>query len=965
MKNILFKFISLLSIVCILAGAFQTVSAADKSWVEEIDEDIDVAVLNKENSYSEYITRYKENDTSGKEITVDVGSVSKKAEDSDIRLIESFEGKSNVTVWGNSPDWAEWNFSVEEDGLYELIVVYYPLKQSMRSIETAVKIDGEFPFCEAASIALSSAYKSEYPIRQDSKGNDYNSSQIEVARWYDEALRNDAGIQDDPFCFWLDKGEHSLTLFLMQETFALAEIRFKPVLSEISYSEYVKNHSETSDAKNFSKMLQAEEYNEKSHSSIMPKNDQSSTKNKPFSYYNIKLNIISGENWLSAGQWLEWSIDIPESGWYELDFRYSQSYNKNIPAHRRLYIDGKVPFAEADCFELQYEEKWKLASLCDDNGDVLSIWFDKGEHTIRLEAVLGEIQDVIYSVNDIVYELNHIYQRINMIVGASPDMYRDYNLQNTIPEMLEIFSDCSKELKAIRKTLKELSGGRGTTAGIMDVLAYQLDDMIASPSSIPMRVSSLNSNISSLSAVAEELKSQALDLDYILISSPDAEKPVATDNIFISLFKETVSFLYSFISDYETFSVEGSGEPIKVWFGGGRDQAQVLNRMVNDMFVPNYGISVKLQLANASLIQSMLANNAPDVMLMTSRGQPVNLAIRGALADLSKMSGFEEVKKEYQNDALRPYYYNNGCYGLPDSQSYFMMFYRKDIFKELGLKIPETWDELFDIMQILHINNLDIGIPYAGITAAGAVDEGLSSTSIFSALLLQNGGEFYNSEGTKTALTTPQATEAFIKWTDLYTDYSLDMSYSFLNRFRTGTMPIGIAGYTMYNQIYVTAPEIRNLWTMTAIPGTRMADGSINRSQGGSGTACVMTSTSKNKNDAWEFMRWWIGEDAQTRYSIDIESALGMSARYATANKNAFTNIQWSRNEYHKLTEQWKWVKEVPEIPGSYYTVRGLDNAFRSVVLNGKNPKETLVKYSRSIDAEIKRKRAEFALDKQ
>ena len=58
-------------------------------------------------------------------------------------------------------------------------------------------------------------------------------------------------------------------------------------------------------------------------------------------------------------------------------------------------------------------------------------------------------------------------------------------------------------------------------------------------------------------------------------------------------------------------------------------------------------------------------------------------------------------------------------------------------------------------------------------------------------------------------------------------------------------------------------------------------------------------------------------------------------------------------------------MHEIQEVPGSYYTVRGVDNAFKTVTLNGKQPRETLVKYSRDIDAEIERKRGEFNLDKQ
>lgn len=937
---------------------------AENDWKKEIDASIEATVIERENSYARYYSGIRGKANAASEIIIKPDSFSKRADNTNISVVDEFNGYKDVAVWGNSPDYAEWVFTTPSDGIYELEMLYYPLKKISRPIETAIRLDGEFPFCEAASVTLSSAYKSDSKIKQDSLGNDYNSSQSEVERWYKESLKDESGQLDEPYRFYITAGTHTLSLYSLQETFALAEIRLVPVKAIISYDEYLKEHNGAA-ADNYCQMYQAEEYSEKSHSSIMPQSNRNSSQNVPFSYSKLKLNIISGENWSSAGQWLEWKVSVPEDGWYSLNFRYSQSYNKNLSVHRRLYIDGEVPFSEVYCFDVPYKENWGIYEFADKNGGEMRFWFTKGEHTLRLEAVLGEIRDIISDINDVVYDLNYIYQRINMIVGASPDQYRDYKLDASIPDMLDIFKKSSAKLKELRKQLNVLSGGRGTTAGIMDVLAYQLDDMIKAPSTVPVRAATLNSNISSLSSTGEELKSQAMDIDYITVASPSAEKPKANDNFFQALAREAAVFVYSFITDYDTFAEDGSEKGITVWINSGRDQAQVINRMITDMFVPNQSIPVKLKLVDASLIQAFLSGEAPDAMLMTARGQPVNLAIRGALADLTKMPDFEKVKNEFQVDALKPYYYNDGCYGLPDQQSFFMMFYRKDILKELNLSVPQTWDEFYEVMRILQINNMDVGIPYAGIDAAGAVDGGLSTTSIFSALLLQNGGSFYNGDGTKTALTTPQAAKAFEQWTNLYTKYGAELSYDFYNRFRTGIMPLGIAAYTMYSQIYVAAPEIKNLWSMVEIPGIRREDGSIDRSQGASGTACVITSTSKNKEKAWEFIRWWTGADAQSRYADDIESVLGMAARYPTANKTALSNIKWSRTEYERIVSQWNEVKEIPEIPGSYYTVRGIDNAFRSVVINGKQPKETLVKYSRDIDAEITRKRGEFYLDKQ
>jgi len=52
----------------------------------------------------------------------------------------------------------------------------------------------------------------------------------------------------------------------------------------------------------------------------------------------------------------------------------------------------------------------------------------------------------------------------------------------------------------------------------------------------------------------------------------------------------------------------------------------------------------------------------------------------------------------------------------------------------------------------------------------------------------------------------------------------------------------------------------------------------------------------------------------------------------------------------------------VPEVPGSYFTGRHMDNAFREVVNEGEDTRETLYKYVKVINEEIDLKRDEFGL---
>ena len=62
------------------------------------------------------------------------------------------------------------------------------------------------------------------------------------------------------------------------------------------------------------------------------------------------------------------------------------------------------------------------------------------------------------------------------------------------------------------------------------------------------------------------------------------------------------------------------------------------------------------------------------------------------------------------------------------------------------------------------------------------------------------------------------------------------------------------------------------------------------------------------------------------------------------------------------LSAQRSQVVELPEIPGSYYVSRSIDNAFRAVLYDGKNPREVFEKENRNINQEIARKRRELGL---
>jgi len=343
-------------------------------------------------------------------------------------------------------------------------------------------------------------------------------------------------------------------------------------------------------------------------------------------------------------------------------------------------------------------------------------------------------------------------------------------------------------------------------------------------------------------------------------------------------------------------------------------------------------------------------------VLGVAREIPVDYALRGALVDLSGFPDAEEVFARFHDSAMLPMRYRDGVYGLPETMTYPMMFYRKDILAELELSPPQTWNEVLALLPSLQKNNLEFLIE-TGVQAESDV------LAPFLMFLYQRGGELYRADGMAVGIDSVEGMDAFKFWTDLYRNYGLPISFNAANRFRTGEAPLVVADFSLYNLLSVMAPEIRGLWGMLPVPGTVRADGSFDRSVGASGTAAVMFRTTENRAAAWEFMKWWTSAETQIEYARRIESILGASARYPTANLDAMAEMQWSGEEWARLEEQLRWAKGVPQVPGGYLVPRNINNAFRKVAVSrSQGAREALLMYTRTINNELTQKRKEFGL---
>jgi len=349
-------------------------------------------------------------------------------------------------------------------------------------------------------------------------------------------------------------------------------------------------------------------------------------------------------------------------------------------------------------------------------------------------------------------------------------------------------------------------------------------------------------------------------------------------------------------------------------------------------------------------------------VLSTGNDSAVNYGIRNAVVDLTRFPDYDQVVTRFSDSAMVQLQFHGATYGLPETQTFPMMFYRKDILAELGLEIPQTWDDVKVAMTVLAKNQMEFGM--------------LPSEQIFSMLLYQNGGEYYNADGSASALDSEEAINTFKQYCEYYTDYKLDKETSVDQRFRTGECPIIIADYTLYNNLQVSAPDIDGLWGIAPVPGTVQPDGSIDRSVGSTGLTSLIMSATDEPEACWEFLKWWTSAETQTSFGYEMESLQGEAGRVPTANQEAFSNLAWKASDMEALLEQYSWVRGIPQVPGGYYTWRNVNNAFYTVTTASagttfgssrqhysvSSPREELMDKVVLINAELTYKWEEFEL---
>lgn len=971
MQKILLKHTKIKTLLILLLCACLIMQGQYITYAEEDDNtesssldsmvDDELVLWNGDDSYEAYLENYRSMPKASDEVVI--YAVDYIDTDQEVEFFDKYQGSSMASLLTKDSGYVEWEFEVHETGMYQMNIDYLGYGGNGSAIERELLIDGKVPYTEARYLVLPRIWCDDWTEDlKDKNGNDIKPSQSEVVKWQNQFIKNTSGYYAEPLMFYLEKGKHTLRLNSLREPVMIEKITFCNKANVKTYDEVksaytANNYKEASGKITY---IEAERMYEKSEKSNYPQNDRSSVYTQPQEIYKIVFNSMGGSKWQNAGSSVTWELTVPETGLYKIAFRYRQNINSGIFSSRKLTIDGEVPFKEAENIKFYYDTDWQcmlMQSMAMGNGDEdYLFYFEAGKtYQLGMEVVLGDTADIIREVEEVVVDLNTIYRRILMITGANPDKKRDYQFEKIIPDTLSEMVVQADKLINIIDNLAEISGGKGEKTAQLAKLENQVRRMAKDPEEIASRFNSFKDNIAALGTWILETAKQPLELDYIALIPDENELPKAEGGFFKKLFYSIQIFIASFIIDYSEIGILEGNEnyrgTITVWIATGRDQQNTLRGLINSDFTKDTGIGVNLQLVNpGTLLPSILAGNGPDVALSNAMGDPINFALRNAVKDISGFDGFDEVSKRFYESAMVPYQYYGATYALPETQSFNMLFYRTDIFESLSLTPPQTWSDWDNIIGELRKKNMTIGI-----------GKDLNTMLTF---MYQMDAPLYMNNGEYTNLDSREAMLSFNKMVEYFTLYDFPREYDFVNRFRSGEMPMAIADYTVYNQLSLFAPEIKGNWAMTLVPGTMREDGTINRYIPSSGTAVMMMEDTKNPELAWEFMKWWTSAEIQAAFGIEMESVINASAKQPTANVEALKMLPWATKDLESILKQWEYVKGVPEVPGGYYTGRIITFAFNKAFDKKykESPIDILQSYIENVNSELVRKRQEFGI---
>ena len=301
--------------------------------------------------------------------------------------------------------------------------------------------------------------------------------------------------------------------------------------------------------------------------------------------------------------------------------------------------------------------------------------------------------------------------------------------------------------------------------------------------------------------------------------------------------------------------VDADGQTLDVWIMEGTNpDSEAFFDEVGAAFTEETGAELNVEFvqwadAHDRFVTSIAGGTTPDVA-ETGTTWTAEFADAGALAPIGDYIEADDLGGDLVEGLVESGTYDDEFYGMPWYAGVRSLVYRSDIFEELGLSAPTSWDELVaagDAIKAAHPEMMAFAVPgdaefnvYSWVWGAGggvAELEGDEWVSGLASAESQDGIAFYTGLATEHGFSSAGATT----WRD--TDV--------LDNFAQGNIAMALMGSWSPGAIVEKNAELEGKFAATPIPGK---DGGIAPAVLG-GSHLSMFETAENKDLAWAFIR--------------------------------------------------------------------------------------------------------------
>jgi len=306
-------------------------------------------------------------------------------------------------------------------------------------------------------------------------------------------------------------------------------------------------------------------------------------------------------------------------------------------------------------------------------------------------------------------------------------------------------------------------------------------------------------------------------------------------------------------------------DSITVWAMGA--EGMKIAEMARRFETANPGIKIITQAipweaAHEKLITSVVGEIPPDVSQLGTTWMAEFQAM-GALAPVDEFISSSKIVTEdkFFTASWKTNFINGKVYGVPWYVDTRVIFYRKDLLKEVGFNYPpRTWEELEKIGKAL-VKDRD---------GDGKIDQfgmalPVKDWNILSMFIWENGGNILTPDNSKPDVESEATRGAFEFYLKLFQEKIVPtteaVDVDLFHAFRTGFYPIFISGPWM---IELTRNELgkeyEGKWDVSMMPRKKFPTSFVG------GCNLVIFNGSKHKDIAWKFIEFMSQPEVQVEW---------------------------------------------------------------------------------------------------